>query len=468
MSYGQKDYPQIQGINGKYTIAEIGCFLTAFCNIELDYGKDIAPPNLNSFFVANNIYIDVDDGIRDDLSWQSITKYDPQTTTGHTVDHGTDQTAGWPVTSQSIVRFYYKSLQTGEMIFHFCKVSDAVNHLILDSWDGIVKLSPYGEPTGWAEYTHAAALPYTIAPITPKPMHLNKDAWRYDLTQPTIQAITDNHEGISPAGTNFTAEAIATHIDGYTYVMPNTTDISGYLESDCTNGVWTPPVPVVPQSQLATAAPATVAPNPNDTFVTKTILQGYSSPAKALSALPPVTMTFQPNNTYYIYNRLNGMVNITTILGQSGAWINPTKNVVPPVITPKDPVADTTWRGTYRAYAEPQTFYFLKNYKIFDVSGQTPKVCNVARGKKITVYGEFIKNNVEYYRLKVEGDTEFMYWYAVPILDQILGTHIIETESEAEKTDATFTYPQKLTPLDKAYLRVKTAEKWLDGIKKNI
>lgn len=159
MAYAQKNYSQLQGINGHYKISAIGCFLTAFCNLQQDFGYSIDPPTLDNFFRDHGIYIDVDDGVRDDLGWGSVSSLDGNTVVSRTVDHGTNRNAGWPNSNQSIVRFYYKSIQSGQMIFHFCKVADAAAHTIIDSWDGQVKQSPYGEPTAFAEYVHNSPQP---------------------------------------------------------------------------------------------------------------------------------------------------------------------------------------------------------------------------------------------------------------------------------------------------------------------
>ena len=51
MSFAQTNYQEHLG-NGPYTIAEIGCFITSFCNLEQEaFGKNIDPPTLNQFFI---------------------------------------------------------------------------------------------------------------------------------------------------------------------------------------------------------------------------------------------------------------------------------------------------------------------------------------------------------------------------------------------------------------------------------
>lgn len=172
MAYGQKNYLQTIGINGKYRIDQVGCFLTAFSNLLERYGRGINPVDLNAAFVQRGVYIDVDDGIRDDLAWGSITSFDPSIHVTRWVQKGiSDHSAGWPSTNNAIVRFYYRSfsqptLSNGQpnMIVHFALVADVSARTIVDSWDGVTKPNPYGDPTGWAEYDAPIA-----APVTPPP-----------------------------------------------------------------------------------------------------------------------------------------------------------------------------------------------------------------------------------------------------------------------------------------------------------
>lgn len=163
--YGQKNFNQIQGINGRYTIAQIGCFITGFCNLLKKFGKDVDPASLNRVFVQRGMYTDIDDGVRDDVGWATITGYDGQvqvTATGG---------AGWPPNNNAIVKFAYKSPKTGAPMTHFCLVADAANKTIVDSWDGVIRTPGYyGEPVAWATYADITPQPVVIAqaPSSPK------------------------------------------------------------------------------------------------------------------------------------------------------------------------------------------------------------------------------------------------------------------------------------------------------------
>lgn len=175
MAYGQKNYLQLQGrhnpANGKdpiYRIDQIGCLLTTFSNWLERRGRGIDPVYLNAICRDRAIYIDVDDGVLDDLGWQSITALDPMTAVSRI---GTNS---WPSTNDSAVGFRYKSLHTGQLIEHFCLVVDAANHVILDSYDGIVKAPAqyegvYGSPIKFAEFIDNTPLPVEATTVDSHP-----------------------------------------------------------------------------------------------------------------------------------------------------------------------------------------------------------------------------------------------------------------------------------------------------------
>lgn len=148
MAYAQTNYSDQLG-NGPYTIAQAGCLLTAFSNLLDRYGNGINPATLNSFFKQHETYlISPEDGanVYDDLTWNSITQYDPSVIVDKTG-------VGAPTTDNTIVKFIYKSPRTGDDVTHFCLVADSSAHTIIDSWDGQVKnWSVYGEPVVWANY----------------------------------------------------------------------------------------------------------------------------------------------------------------------------------------------------------------------------------------------------------------------------------------------------------------------------
>jgi hypothetical protein len=150
MSYKQTDYGQIQGISGRYTIHDIGCFITSFCNLLERFGRPIDPPALNRALIDRGLYIDVDDGIRDDVGWNTLNQFDSEM-----IVTGTGSSAV-PPTVNAIVKFSYNSFQTGQPTTHFCVVDHITDGVvyILDSWDGKIKAaSAYpGGVRAWATY----------------------------------------------------------------------------------------------------------------------------------------------------------------------------------------------------------------------------------------------------------------------------------------------------------------------------
>jgi hypothetical protein len=176
MAYGQKNYNEIQGIAGKYRINQIGCFITAFANLLDRFGHGVGSPiEVNRILRDGNFYLDVDDGVRDDVGYSTVSKIN-----GNIVVARTGK--GLPPSNNCIVKF------TGLSGFgtHFCLVVDAAKGLILDSWDGVVKhWSTYNNPDEWAEYvdhTPAPAPQPTSAPAASVP------APNYDGNAITIQA----------------------------------------------------------------------------------------------------------------------------------------------------------------------------------------------------------------------------------------------------------------------------------------
>lgn len=148
MAYGQIHYGQKIG-SCNLTIAQVGCFLTAFANLEARFGRPIDPATLNSKFNAKHIYVN---GC--DLYWNAISRYD-----GNTITVSTG--SGKPSSNNAIVQFIYNN----GTAMHFSLVHDYKKGLIVDSWDGVVKSwNYYGGPKAWATYSNKT---------TPKPPSTN-------------------------------------------------------------------------------------------------------------------------------------------------------------------------------------------------------------------------------------------------------------------------------------------------------
>ena len=158
MAYAQINYTQLQGktVNGvkpRYSIHDIGCFITAFCNLMSRYGRQISPDQLDNELAAKNLYIDVDDGVFDDVGWSTICAFDPSISIVQTGN-------GAPTSDNSIVKFVYYSPRLGTNTTHFSLVHSAAQGLIVDSWDGQIKSwNVYGAPKAYATYTKSNPQP---------------------------------------------------------------------------------------------------------------------------------------------------------------------------------------------------------------------------------------------------------------------------------------------------------------------
>lgn len=200
MAHGQKNYADMQGGgNGgkpaKYRINQIGCFVTAFSNLlELRFGISINPSALNRLFIDRNIFIDVDDGVKDDLGWQSITAYNGQIVT---TDPGS-------IDRNCIVRIK----TNGTFGTHFCLVEKVENGIvyIVDSWDGVVKRADfYGAITGFAKYAYNKPQVVTPTQGGDKPMNPSEEneAYQIVLERPM------EHKGSGRTGIKFIRDAVA-------------------------------------------------------------------------------------------------------------------------------------------------------------------------------------------------------------------------------------------------------------------
>lgn len=177
--FAQTNYSQKQGINGKYTIAQIGCLITAFGNMlaRLNNSAGMDPASINNILIARNAYIDVDDGIRDDVGWGTITNIDPSVVV-------TGSGAGVPPHSQAIVKFIYSGGKT-----HFALVYDAGRGLIIDSWDGVIKSwNVYGGPKAYATYNKVKAQVPSVNSGDIDMIHdTDAEFWRADLLLQSVR-----------------------------------------------------------------------------------------------------------------------------------------------------------------------------------------------------------------------------------------------------------------------------------------
>lgn len=347
MAYAQKNYLQAQGIPPtKYRIDQIGCFLTSFANLlTYRFGKKVDPVTLNKVFKDKRIYIDVDDGIRDDLGWQSITGYN-----GKIVVRKTGSTAV-PPDNKSIVR-----IKAGNRFgTHFCLVEKIVGNTvyIVDSWDGKVKkASDYGPITGWASYKDITPQPVK-PPAKPAPKPQPKPAAstgpNYDGVSITIQPGWGISHAAKAAGypdfANLSRWDQIAKLNGHA----NASTFKVQAGQRIKVGRYTAPKPA---EQPKPAAPAPVPPTPPET----------PQPA-------PETV------------------------------IEPTQPPAEPVITGWKDGFNTETAGRYVAN---------KPHIVEDLEGVQPSL-NINLGQPVDIAGSFVKDGVKYYRTKKSAQHDWWY-----------------------------------------------------------
>lgn len=444
MAFGQINYGEKLG-TGIYSIADAGCFLTAFCNLLQRFGESVDPPTLNNYFLQHGTYLH--DGSEpantvDNLAWGSVSAYDGQVATVGVGD------AGWPDSNDAIVKFIYKSPRTGKSVTHFCLVQDAGAHTIVDSWDGNVKVSPYGNPVGWARYERhqpqivtpppAPDTPaYSIENIPEKVFVLKKNTNLWDLNQRSWPGIVNNPVRPQDAGWSFKSTQLAHQVMGGSYYIPEGEDGHGFNTIDCNE--YVPPPPTAPPS-----GPLKPSGNPDNKYTIIKDIPGYTTATNAGNHVNPAASV--KAGEYYIYNthsQNSDLINVTSKLGQMGSWINKADNVPDPepVAAPAAPVvpaaplpqietppaastAPLSWQESYQPFLKPTHYITTRKLVVADLSGQQPDVAlpeydNTGTHEVgvVSSYGTVTKDGIEYYRLRTNNDPDFKLWYSVPKID---------------------------------------------------
>lgn len=465
MAYGQINYQQRLGTGPTVdTIADVGCFLTAFCNLLERFGEAIDPPTLNNFFIQHGTFL-ADGADHDNLGWGSVSAYD-----GNIIANQVGG-AGWPQTNDAIVKFIYKSSRTGAQVTHFCLVSDWTQRVIIDSWDGQTKVSPYGNPVAWATYEKhtpqviaspppAADPAFTIENIAAVTKQLRIDTSLWNLNQRSWPAMANNPVANKAAGFQFQTSQIAHHVLGGTYYMPSDGDGNeGYNTVDCID-----PTPV-PAPVAAPAAPkvydsnvvdgitfSTVDGSPKPMYINKpegaekwsfqgvTTWRDFKSVqhfdygtqvfivGKAVHPVPPTGAVYLMIDPDFGNFRTTG-----TVINEYGFNQVDLSETKPPALPMPAPAASVVaqsaapagfgdWRDTYLPLGKSTHFISTRSQIVTDLTGAQGNLplAKYVTGTKIglvTVYGTVTKDGVEYYRLRAETDKDFDFWYCVPKID---------------------------------------------------
>lgn len=254
-----------------------------------------------------------------------------------------------------------------------------------------------------------------------------------------------------------------------------------------------------PAPAAAPAAPLR-APSLSDTYQVVAVIPGYLSSNYAANHINS-NATVTPGQ-YYVFNRFNGMVNVTKIPGQPGSWINPADNVAPapdPIIPPAPPSAPAPaadpastgiqralasiapeviqavtnpapdWRTTYRPFVNkygqrtPIKYIAMQNYVVHDLQGQKRDV-PLHQYDYVIIGGTFLKDGTVYGRPQQAVD-RFL-WYGIPLDD---GT--VEPYEQVYKTQTTLAEREAMhavKPGDYLLLGWENFRKLIDTIEKGL
>lgn len=283
---------------------------------------------------------------------------------------------------------------------------------------------------GVMRFNWVVAQPYVITGITPKELRVRPNHYRWNLAQPTFDAIIANPITSSgPEGVVFTAVALLTRPDlpNYSWYLDDANAPHGWNSLDCEEVIVQPmPTPYVPP-----AAP--VVTKAAETYVLLTSLPAYASTDDLVKGKNPTPL---PAGIYYVWEKggTNGIYYRLSHdnIHEENLWVNTVSNkkpLNPPI--PKPSERDDTWkaerkffyqdRNRYDEY-ELQTDVVVKDLdnkgKSFFISAYKP---NSSDNAVLKVYGTVFKKGIKYYILHDPNDVNWEYWYAIPMLNPHTG-----------------------------------------------
>lgn len=279
---------------------------------------------------------------------------------------------------------------------------------------------------------------YTPEPDSSRTMQTNKQPtnwWNLNVFTANIgdfQAAAQLDQGTHFAIGGY---AVNQHFPNYSYAM-SPADFQRALSGDYStnNGINVldleeipAPVPAVPYNPPA-------APVPFPKAAQLKLVGTVPAYSKDTDAATGINKTGElPAGQYYIYALTNGMLNLSSINGTEGLWINPKDNVepvvvpvevVPPVAVEPPKVSPVDWRTTYRAFhpgtgvgkvTVPDIYTAQIDGTIEDLSDQANFKVDITAGHKYQVYGSFTwGNGKKYYLLRIPRDSVLVWWFAAP------------------------------------------------------
>jgi hypothetical protein len=462
MAYGQINYQEKVG-NGPYTIAQIGCFLTAFCNLAARFSITIDPPTLNNLFIQYNDYLaDPEDGagVKDDLSWHSITSAESGIVV--TGEGG----AGWPNTNNAIVKFEYP--ENGSTMTHFCLVADHNAQTIVDSWDGVTKTTgKYGQPVAWATYGGPVVQAVPAAqPAPTEPAAPSQGAYTVVKAIPGYGDANNAANHISPVDT----------VQPETYSIFNRADNMINVTKDAgVAGSWinpsdnqetpaapaqpsvpevaapTPPAPQKPANTTYTklSTPLDLITNKNPTHVwalnfvndTEAVSNSTLAEGAAFLAYGIAQRTDGDKPAYYMTFADFGQADTTGVPTNNEGVNTVDLSTAPapatpaaPAATPSTSAADadseetkvnvtvipSSFQSTYTAFLSPQEYTANANTTVNEIDAELPvseahpEAQELIKGQSVLVAGTFSQDGYKYYR--TENSVKNGYWYGIPVI----------------------------------------------------
>lgn len=323
--------------------------------------------------------------------------------------------------------------------------------------------------------THPA---FTIENIPEVTKELVRDTKLWDMNRRSWPDMVNNPVGGAGIGTKFQTNQIARHILGGSYYLPMGSSSQGFNVVDCKEptAVASAPTPQPEPAPAPAPAPQAYTVNtvdgieyraldgaPKKMYVAK---QGgceiwsfggvqtwrdfksvkhleYGAEVfvvgSALHPIPPKGAMYLMQDSDFGDFRKTG-----TVVNQVGiAQVDLSDTPPPPipvaapveVVTPvpvetkveTEPVSSTVpvrWKDTYQPFAKPVHCMAVKNLTVKDYNDDNPapemplpKYVPGVSEVKVWAFGTFMKDGVNYYRLRANNDPNFRCWYAVPKLD---------------------------------------------------
>lgn len=253
--------------------------------------------------------------------------------------------------------------------------------------------------------------------------------------------LTDNSTAASlPINTPFPAYGLATKPDGSKYFMIQAdfgnADTTGIPVNN--NGVSMSDVKELPPPVVPYVPPA--APVPVKKLVYYELLTTVPTYPDATSAWVRATVktngSFPAGKDYILFGTdEHGMEQIGITNMGASVWVNPKDNVaLPAVVTPEEkpatpvaePATNTDWKSTYKPFyptaselrvTRTRTYIVQMNGTTHDLAHVADYDINLTRGEKVQIAGTFTgpDGKTRYYRLVDDNDTDWNYFWDVPI-----------------------------------------------------